>query len=120
MNISQKYAKTEVSGLSQVELESRALIKTASRLNRIKENWEQNKSDLVDALEENRRLWTIFAGAIEDKSSPLPIEIQRNILSLAIFIFKKTINILANPAPDGLGVLIEINMSIARGLTEHE
>ena len=39
MNITNRYAETEVSGMNQVELESRALIKTASKLNQIKENW---------------------------------------------------------------------------------
>lgn len=41
MDVSQKYAQTEVSGMKQSELESRALIKTASQLNLIKENWEE-------------------------------------------------------------------------------
>lgn len=119
MNISQKYAKTEVSGLNQVELETRALIKTASRLNQIKENWEQNKGDLVDALEENRRLWTIFAGAIGDKASPQPEELQKNILTLAMFVFKRSLDILSDPKPESLEILISINMNIARGLSEH-
>ena len=38
MNVSQRYAETEVSGLDQIELESRALIKTATSLNQNKEN----------------------------------------------------------------------------------
>lgn len=118
MNISQRYAETEVSGLNQVELESRALIKTASRLNQIKENWEQNHGDLNDALEKNRRLWTIIAGAIGDNSSPQPQELRQNILSLAMFVFKRTLEIQANPKPESLEILISINMNIARGLSE--
>ncbi len=118
MNISQRYAKTEVSGMNQVELESRALIKTASRLNQIKENWEQNIGDLDDALEKNRRLWTIIAGAMSDNSSPQPQELRQNLLSLAVFVFKRTLEILANPKPESLDILININMNIARGLAE--
>ena len=118
MNISQRYAKTEVSGMNQVELESRALIKTASRLNQIKENWEQNIGDLDDALEKNRRLWTIIAGAMSDNSSPQPQALRQNLLSLAVFVFKRTLEILANPKPESLDILININMNIARGLAE--
>lgn len=118
MNISQRYAETEVSGMNQVELESRALIKTASRLNQIKENWEQNIGDLDEALEKNRRLWTIIAGAMSDNSSPQPKELRQNLLSLSVFVFKRTLEILADPKPESLDILININMNIARGLSE--
>lgn len=120
MNVSQRYTETEVSGLGQVELESRALIKTASSLNNIKEHWEQNQGSLVEALEKNRRLWTVIASAMSDDSSPQPEETRHNILNLAVFVFKRTMEVLANPKPESLGILININMNIARGLAEHE
>lgn len=119
MNISQKYAETEVSGMSQVELETRALIKAASGLNQIKENWEQKKGKLGEALEKNRRLWAIIAGAIGDNTSPQPHELRQNLLSLSMFVFKRTLEIISDPKPESLDVLININMNIARGLTEH-
>ena len=119
MNISQRYAETEVSGMNQVELETRALIKAASGLNQIKENWEQNSGNLNEALEKNRRLWTLIAGAMTDDTSPQPPELRKNLLSLAVFVFKRTLEILADPKPESLDILININMNIARGLTEH-
>ena len=119
MNISQKYAETEVSGMSQVELETRALIKAASGLNQIKENWEQKKGKLGEALEKNRRLWAIIAGAIGDNTSPQPHELRQNLLSLSMFVFKRTLEIISDPKPESLDVLININMNIARGQTEH-
>lgn len=120
MNISQRYTETEVSGLDQIELESRALIKTASSLNLIKENWEQNQGDLTEALEKNRKLWTVIASAMSDDSSPQPADMKKNILTLAMFVFKRTMEIIINPSPESLGILISINMNIARGLAEHE
>lgn len=120
MNVSQRYTETEVSGLDQVELESRALIKTASSLNLIKENWEQKQGDLTEALEKNRKLWTVIASAMSDDSSPQPVEMKKNILTLAMFVFKRTMEVMVNPTPEGLGILISINMNIARGLAEHE
>lgn len=120
MNISQRYTETEVSGLDQVELESRALIKTASSLNLIKENWEQHQGDLTEALEKNRKLWTVIASAMSDDSSPQPADMKKNILTLAMFVFKRTMEIMVNPSPESLGILISINMNIARGLAEHE
>ena len=118
MNISQRYAETEVSGMNQVELESRALRKAASSLNQIKENWEQKSGDLNDALDKNKRLWTIIAGAMSDNSSPQPPELRQNLLSLAVFVFKRTLEIIADPKPESLDILININMNIARGLSE--
>lgn len=120
MNISQQYNNTEISGMNQVELESRALIRTASALNNIKENWNEKKSELDEALEKNRKLWTIIAAAMSDKSSPQPPELRQNLMSLAVFIFKRTVEVMIDPKPESLDILININMNIARGLAEHE
>lgn len=121
MNVSQKkYSDNEVSSLGQIELESRALIKAASALNIIKEHWEEKKSELPDALERNRRLWTIIASAMKESDCPQPEDVRSNIMNLALFIFQRTVNVLAEPKPESLNVLININMNIAKGLTDHE
>lgn len=121
MNVSQqKYSDNEVSSLGQVELESRALIKTASTLNIIKEHWDEKKSELPEALEKNRRLWTVIASAMRESDCPQPEEVRSNIMNLALFIFQRTVSVLAEPSPDSLNVLISINMNIAKGLTDHE
>lgn len=120
MNESQKYTENEVSSLGQVELESRALIRTASALNIIKEHWDEKKSELPDALEKNRRLWTIIASAMRENDCPQPEEVRSNIMNLALFIFQRTVHVLAEPSPEGLNVLININMNIAKGLNDKQ
>lgn len=70
MNESQKYSANEVSSLGQNELESRAFIRTASALNLIKEHWEEKKGELPEALDKNRRLWTIIASAMQESDCP--------------------------------------------------
>lgn len=117
MDAAQNYMQNEVSGLDQTELESRALIRTASTLNAIKENWDERKSELDEALEKNRKLWTIIASAMHEEDCPQPAEIKKSILSLAMFIFQRTVEILVNPTPDKLDALININMNIAKGLS---
>lgn len=121
MDLAQKYSETELSGLSQSELETRALIRTAAALNMVKENWESKKDELPQALEKNRRLWTIIASAMHEPDCPQPEEVKRNIINLSYFIFKKTNSIMADtePTPESLNILIDINMNIARGLSEH-
>ncbi len=117
MNMLGGYAQNEVAGMNEAELEARALIKTASALNRIKENWNDSNEDLSQALEKNRRLWSILASAMTEEDCPQPTEIKQNILNLASFIFKRTIEIIANPTPEKLDILININMNIAKGLS---
>ncbi len=116
MNISQNYAQNDIAGMGQSELESRALIRTASSLNQIKEHWEERKGELDEALEKNRKLWTIIAAAMREEDCPQPQEVKKNILSLAVFVFQRTMDIAANPEPHKLDILININMNIAKGL----
>ena len=120
MDSNQAYVQTQVSGLTESELESRALIRTASALNNIKEHWEEKKSELPQALEKNRRLWTIIATAMGEPDCPQEKSIKINIINLSIFIFKRIYLILAaeDPKPELLNILRVINMNIARGLNE--
>ena len=112
------YVQNEIAGMNESELEIRALIKTASALNDIKENWDKNdKNNLTKALDKNRRLWSILASAMKEDDCPQPIEIKQNIINLANFIFKRTNEIIVNPVPEKLEILININMNIARGLS---
>ena len=74
-------------------------------------------SDLGTALDKNRRLWSILASAMQEDDCPQPAEIKQNIINLASFIFKRTIEIMAKPEPQKLDILININMNIARGLS---
>ncbi|MBE6444916.1 MAG: flagellar biosynthesis regulator FlaF [Alphaproteobacteria bacterium] len=120
MDHSQSYSQIEVSGLGQAELESRALVRTASGLNQIKENWNERRSELGEVLEKNRKLWAILASAMQEDDCPQPKEIRRNILSLAMFVFQRTVDILATPEPQKLDILININMNIAKGLSGSE
>lgn len=114
-----QYSTNELNSLSQIELESRALIRTASALNLIKENWDSRIGELDAALEKNRKLWTIIVSAMQDEECPQPKEVRANIINLGVFIFKRTMDIMIDPKPESLGVLIDINMNIAKGLTGH-
>lgn len=118
MNTVGGYVQNEIAGMNEAELEIRALIKTASALNEIKENWDSNnKEELTKALDKNRRLWSILASAMKEEDCPQPLEIKQNIINLANFIFKRTTEIIAKPEAQKLEILININMNIARGLS---
>ncbi len=120
MNETQKYSATEVSSMDQVELESRAFIRAASSLNMIKEHWDTEQGKLEEALDKNRKLWTIIASAMKEDDCPQPVEVRNNILNLALFVFRRTMDVLSDPKPESLNILIDINMNIAKGLAGHE
>lgn len=109
-------AKTAQSVVSPRELEASLLIKAATRLQAVADDWEARGRDVDEALTYNRRLWTLLVSAMIAEDNPLPVGIKTNILGLANFIFNQTFKISADPQPQSLGALISINREIAAGL----
>jgi len=98
------------------ELEANLLLKSAARIQSIRDGWDGRKAELGDALLFNRKLWTIFLDSILRDDNPLPIEIRQNVYSLSVFVFNRTVKLTGNPQPEGLGTLININRELAAGL----
>ena len=102
------------------ELEAALLLKAASQLQYIADNWQENWSkennEFLTALYYNRRLWSVLLGSISGQDNPLPIEIKNNVASLGAFVLRHTISVQAYPAPEKLNVLININRELAAGL----
>jgi flagellar protein FlaF len=48
--------------------------------------------------------------------NPLPVEIRNNILTLSLFVDKRIIDVMANPEPEKLKIVIDINLNLAAGL----
>ncbi len=97
-------------------LEASLLLKSVSQLQDIHDNWPGDRDALQSILAYNQRLWTVFVGAVAEDDSPLPQEIRNNVASLGVFIFKHTLEIQQDPAPEKLLALIDINKEIAAGL----
>lgn len=73
---------------------------------------------LRDALRLNWRLWTIFQSELSADECPVSIEIRENMLSLCNFVDSHTIQTMAEPTPEKVAILIEMNRNIATGLLE--
>lgn len=112
----QAYNKTQSLALSQRELEARALLKAASKLQWLKDNWDPSISTIDDPLSHNRQVWAIFLDAATDPASPLPQETRANMIGLSRFVINQCMKILFEPDPKKLDLLIEINQHIAAGL----
>ncbi|TVQ82078.1 MAG: flagellar biosynthesis regulatory protein FlaF [Micavibrio sp.] len=104
----------------QRSLEGQLLIKAAHKLESLKKRYVAGEDvpllEMEEALSYNRKLWTVFSTEAGNEDHELPQEIKNNIASLAVFIFKRTIELLADPAPQKFNALIEINRNIASGL----
>lgn len=98
------------------ELEANLLLDAASRLQQVKDSWDGKSENLDSALGYNRKLWTLFATSVTSGENPLSADIRQNVANLALFVFKHTMAILADPRPESLGSLININREIAAGL----
>lgn len=112
----QAYAKTQTLALSQRELEARALMKAAAKLQAIKDNWEPSVNHIEDALSHNRKVWTIFLASASEDDCPLPPDVRKNVIGLARFVINQCMRILFEPDRSKLDLLIEINQNVAAGL----
>lgn len=104
----------------QRELEARVLQKAAHMLSDLKSGWESRNTEVLEeTLKYNRQIWMLFYDtALENPEGERPDDLRSNILNLANFVFKHSIDIQAKPAPEKLDILIDINRNIAAGLME--
>ena len=97
------------------QTEAWALTEAARRINDAGERFGPGPEFLA-ALRLNWRLWTIFQASLSAADSGVPDEIRGNMLSLANFVDRTTVDLIANPTVEGAAVLININRQIAAGL----
>lgn len=115
-NPAQAYGKTAKVVSNPRELEAGLLTKSAQQLQAVKDQWDPSGDAFHSALVYNRKLWSVFAGSVTEESNPLPRQIKQNVANLAVFVLKRTVQVQANPAPEKLDALININREVAAGL----
>lgn len=115
-NAASAYARVAQATQSPRELEANVLLKAATRLQAVKDEWQTRQNELDEALLYNRKLWTVLVTSVTREDNPLPKLIKQNITNLAVFIFNRTLELSSAPAPEKLSVLININREIAAGL----
>ncbi|MEM6481210.1 MAG: flagellar biosynthesis regulator FlaF [Pseudomonadota bacterium] len=73
-------------------------------------------NELVEALHDNRRLWTILAADVASKANSLPSELRARIFYLSEFTQKHSTLVLRKEA--SVRPLLEINVAVMRGLRQ--
>jgi flagellar protein FlaF len=114
----QTYAKTAQDTSNPRELEAQLLMRAASKLQAVIEGSVTETCDMFAAIRYNRRLWLLFADTLSRPENTLPMEIKKNVTSLAAFVVNRSIRLETSTEakPELLGVLININREIAAGL----
>ena len=75
-----------------------------------------DREEMLSAIRVNWRLWTIIQAELLDPQCSVPMDVRTNVLSLAQFIDKHSVEIIGRPSPQQLDVLISINRELAGGL----
>ena len=95
--------------------EAWALLEAARGLNQTKDGPIE---EFRAALRANWRLWTIFQASLIEPDCGLPNEVRGNLLGLANFIDKTTVELLVEREPKRVDALVNINRQISEGLLE--
>ncbi|MGH1355000.1 MAG: flagellar biosynthesis regulator FlaF [Thalassovita sp.] len=73
---------------------------------------------LAPSIHDNRRLWTLLATDVADPNNSLPSELRARIFYLAEFTQQHSREVLRGKA--NVDALVEINLSVMRGLRQTE
>ncbi|MGO4914652.1 flagellar biosynthesis regulator FlaF [Pseudogemmobacter sp. W21_MBD1_M6] len=95
-----------------------AFARITHRLKDAAENGEASFPNLVDALYANRQLWTLLAVDVANEENLLPQSLRAQIFYLAEFTALHSGKVMDRTAK--ADVLVEINMSMMRGLRDAE
>jgi|SRR5512146_2855005 len=68
----------------------------------------------MDALDWNRRLWSVLAADCSNPANQLPLQLRANIISLSLWVNRHTSAIMRNEAE--FGPLIDVNKMMMQGL----
>lgn len=72
---------------------------------------------MIAAVKINWRLWTIFQSELSAPESTVELTMRQNMLSLANFVDKKTMEFLKSPSAELLESLAKINLTLCGDFT---
>lgn len=104
--------------MSGRDIEAAALTRCALLLEDCRKHWDAPDIDvqLAEALRTNQAVWSILQSELIKEDNPLPVDVRNNILTLSLFVDNRIIEIMSNPEPEKLKIVIDINLNLAAGL----
>jgi flagellar biosynthesis activator protein FlaF len=99
-------------------LEYDLLARVTQGLTRAAETHDGNYPALVSALDDNQRLWSTLAVDVAQEGNALPRQLRAQLFYLYQFTAEQTRRVLDGKG--NVGVLIDINTAVMRGLRGNE
>lgn len=110
------YAASFVTTKTTRSIEFSVLAKTTRQLQQAAQNKSENFPHFVQALNNNRNLWSIFMNDLYDPDNGLDQNLKIQLIELGHFVQKQTSKILGDKA--SVRPLLDINAAILRGLKD--
>lgn len=108
------YSDAQAPIKTQRSIEYQVFAKITHRLSKLTTGGIEEFKELAEALQDNRRLWTILAADVAESENGLPKELRAQIFYLAEFTEHHSKKVLAKEAsPEAL---VDINTAVMRGL----
>lgn len=111
----QAYKKAQTTTDSPSQIEYRLFVQVTNALMDVKDLKSTDKRT-IDALDWNRRMWSVFSSDCGTKGNGLPDELRASIISLAIWASKHTSLVMRGKAE--VEPLINVNKMIMDGLAD--
>jgi flagellar biosynthesis activator protein FlaF len=112
----QAYARVANTTASPREIEAKALLMAANKLQTVMTNADSTFEQMSEALMFNRKLWTIFLSEAHRDGNPQPLEVREKIANIGVFVLSHTAALQISRQRQHFKPLIEINRNIAAGL----
>jgi len=118
----QAYDTVDKKTMSGREIEAAVLTRAARKLKDCQDSWDANDRDekLGEALKFNQLVWSIFQGELKKEGNPLNRKLRADLLRLSVFVDRRIFETIADPSPEKLDIVININSNIAAGLRESQ
>ena len=113
----QAYARVANTTASPRDIEAKALLMAANKLQAVMINADATFEQTSEALMFNRKLWTIFLSEARRDENPQPLEVRQKIANIGVFVLTQTAALQLNPQPEHFKSLIDINRNLAAGLS---
>lgn len=117
-NLKNAYGSHQQTGESVRQTEARALLSCASKLEDVRRP-EASREEFGAAVRHNQKLWTFFQVCLCEPDNPLPRDLKVLLLNLSKYVDKTSFRAVTEDNRDLLGSLININRTIAVGLSKN-
>jgi flagellar protein FlaF len=108
------YSAANASTRSARSIEYEVIARITTRIRNAAQKGRRGFPELVEALYDNKRLWTVFMVDIAEPTNPLPADLKARLFGLAEFTLRHSSLVLSREAT--VDPLLDINSAIMSGL----